>query len=100
RDALAKVRNGRMRPFEHHESVGARYLHLTIRPMRRRPSARARRGDPRAVLVVTDQSQLHLAEQELKVLNSDLEHRVFSRTQDLADANRDLRNEIIRREKA
>lgn len=100
RDALAKVRNGSWRQFEHHESVGARYLHLTIRPMRRRPSARARRGDPRAVLVVTDQSQLHLAEQELKVLNSDLEHRVFSRTQDLADANRDLRNEIIRREKA
>jgi len=100
RDALAEVRNGSWRQFEHHETVGARYLHFVIRPMRQRPSARSRRGDPRAVLVVTDQSQLHLAEHELKVLNADLEHRVQSRTQDLADANRDLRNEIIRREQA
>ena len=100
RNALAQVRNGSWRQFEHSETVGTRYLHLTIRPMRRRPSARAGRDDPRAVLVVTDQSALHLAQDELRALNAGLEHRVLARTQDLADANRDLRNEIIRREQA
>ncbi len=100
RDALAQVRQGTSRQFEHRATVGARFLHLTIRPMRRRPGARAGRGDPRAVLVVTDQSALHRAQDALERLNADLEHRVRTRTQDLADANRDLRNEIIRREQA
>jgi signal transduction histidine kinase len=100
RDALAQVRLGTSRQVEHRATVGARFLHLTIRPMRRRPGARAGPGDPRAVLVVTDQSALHRAQDALERLNADLEHRVRTRTQDLADANRDLRNEIIRREQA
>jgi signal transduction histidine kinase len=100
RSALVQVRHRGWRQFEHSEAVGARFLHLTIRPMRRRPSAQARRDEPRAVLVVTDQSALHRAQDELKALNAGLEHRVLARTQDLADANRDLRNEIVRREQA
>jgi len=100
RDALAQVRAGSWRQFERSETVGSRFLHLTIRPMRRRPGARSGPDDPRAVLVVTDQSALHRAEGELRTLNADLERRVLARTQDLADANRDLRNEIVRREHA
>jgi signal transduction histidine kinase len=100
RDALAQIRAGSWRQFERNETVGSRFLHLTIRPMRRRPSARSGPDDPRAVLVVTDQSALHRAEAELRALNSGLERRVLARTQDLADANRDLRNEIARREQA
>ncbi len=68
--------------------------------MRQRPGAEAERGDPRAVLVVTDQSALYRAQDALERLNSSLEERVRARTQALADANRDLRNEIIRREQA
>jgi len=100
RDALAHVRHGTSRQFERHEAVGARFLQLIIRPLRRRRGTGAGRGDPRAVLVVSDQSPLHRAQEALEQLNTDLETRVRLRTQDLADANRDLRNEISRRERA
>ena len=100
RNALAHVSNGAPRQQEHEASVGARVLQLTIRPMRRQSGAPAERGDPRAVHVVTDQTALHRAPDALKRLNADLESRVRTRTQDLANANRDLRNEVIRREQA
>ncbi|HXM71582.1 MAG TPA: sensor histidine kinase, partial [Thermoanaerobaculia bacterium] len=47
-----------------------------------------------------DLSALYRAQDALERLNSSLESRVRTRTQALADANRDLRNEIIRREQA
>jgi signal transduction histidine kinase len=100
RESLARVRHGTSRQFEHREAVGARFLQLVIRPLRRRRGTGVGRGDPRAVLVVSDQSALHRAQDALKRLNADLETRVRLRTQDLADANRDLRNEISRREQA
>ena len=100
RESLARVRHGTSRQFEHREAVGARFLQLVIRPLRRRRGTGAGRGDPRAVLVVSDQSPLHSAQDALERLNADLETRVRLRTQDLADANRDLRNEISRRELA
>ncbi len=98
--SLAQIRRGTTRQFELQQVINMRYLQLTIRPMRRRAGAAAERGDPRAVLVATDQSALHRARGALELLNSDLETRVRTRTQALADANRDLRNEIIRREQA
>jgi signal transduction histidine kinase len=100
RESLARVRHGTSRQFEHREAVGARFLQLVIRPLRRRRGTGVGRGDPRAVLVVSDQSALHRAQDALQRLNADLETRVRLRTQDLADANRDLRNEISRREQA
>jgi len=51
-------------------------------------------------MVATDQSALHRARAALELLNSNLETRVRNRTQALADANRGLRNEVIRREQA
>ena len=98
--ALGQIRRGTRRQFELQEEIGSRFLHLTVRPMRRSPQAIAGRGEARAVLVVTDQSALYRARNELERLNSSLEERVRARTQALADANRDLRNEIIRREQA
>ncbi len=98
--ALDEIRRGTRRQFELQDSIGARFVHLTVRPMRGRPTTGSERGDARAVLVVTDQSALHRARDELERLNSSLEDRVRARTQALADANRDLRNEIIRREQA
>jgi signal transduction histidine kinase len=50
--------------------------------------------------VATDQSALHRAQDALELLNANLETRVSERTKALADANRDLRGEIIRREQA
>jgi signal transduction histidine kinase len=98
--SLAQIRRGTSRQFELQQVINMRFLHLSIRPMRQRSGSEAARGDPRAVLVATDQSALHRAQDELEQLNSDLETRVHNRTQALADANRDLRYEIIRREQA
>ena len=100
RDALARVRHGSSRQFEHKEVVDARFLHLVIRPLRRRHGVGVAHGDPRAVLVVSDQSVLHRAQDALQKLNADLEQRVRLRTQGQADAIRNLRNEVIRREQA
>ena len=100
KQALGEIRRGTRGQFELQDAIGVRYVHLTVRPMRQRPGVQSERGDPRAVLVVTDQSALYRARDELERLNSSLEERVRARTQALADANRDLRNEIIRREQA
>jgi len=98
--SLAKIRHGTTRQFEQEQLIGQRSLQLTIRPLRRRSGSRATRGDPRAVLVVTDQSALRRAQEALERLNTNLESRVHARTQALADANRGLRSEITRREQA
>jgi len=100
RQALGKIRRGTRGMFELQEAIGSRFVHMTVRSMRRRPGAASKRGDARAVLVVADQSALYRARNELERLNSSLEERVRARTQALADANRDLRNEIVRREQA
>jgi signal transduction histidine kinase len=99
-NSLAQVRRGSARQFELQQVIDTRFLQLTIRPMRRGSGTGAKRGDPRAVLVATDQSALHRAQDALERLNANLESRVRARTQALADANRGLRNEIVRREQA
>jgi signal transduction histidine kinase len=53
-----------------------------------------------AVAVVADVTALHLAREALNAVNAELETRVRVRTDELADANRDLQNEIMRREAA
>ena len=98
--SLGQIRRGTRRQFELQDALGTRFVHLTVRPMRQPPRTQSVRGDARAVLVVTDQSALYRARNELERLNSSLEERVRARTHALADANRDLRNEIIRREQA
>ncbi|MGH8253221.1 MAG: ATP-binding protein [Steroidobacteraceae bacterium] len=98
--ALGEIRRGTRRQFGLQDALGTRVVHLTVRPMRQPAEAKSGRGDARAVLVVVDQSALYRARDELERLNSSLEERVSARTQALADANRDLRNEIIRREQA
>jgi signal transduction histidine kinase len=53
-----------------------------------------------AVAVVADVTALHLAREALHAVNAELETRVRLRTDELGDANRDLQNEIMRREAA
>ncbi len=98
--ALAEIREGARGQFKFQDAIGTRHVHLTVRPMRSRPGPEPTRGAARAVLVVTDETALYRARDELERLNSSLEERVRARTQALGDANRDLRNEIIRREQA
>src|SRR5439155_1397674 len=50
--------------------------------------------------VLADVTALHLAREALSTINLELESRVRLRTDALADANRDLQNEIVRREAA
>lgn len=100
RSSLAQIRRGSAKQFETQQIINTRFLQLTIRPMRRRPGAATKHGHPRAVLVATDQSALHRAQDALERLNANLESRVRARTRALADANRDLRKEIIRRGQA
>ena len=100
RNALEEISRGARTQFELQEPLGTRFLHFTIRPMRLRRDADPEPGDPTAVLIATDLSALYRAQDALERLNSSLEERVRGRTQALADANRDLRNEIVRREGA
>jgi signal transduction histidine kinase len=99
-NALNEIAAGARHSQELQEPIGSRFLHFTLHPMRLRPGVEVGRGDPRAVLVVNDLSALYRAQDALERLNSSLESRVRTRTQALADANRDLRNEIVRREQA
>jgi signal transduction histidine kinase len=57
-------------------------------------------GGAYAALIVSDVSEFRRARAALEALNSGLESRVRIRTRELADANRDLRNEVARREAA
>ncbi len=57
-------------------------------------------GQARVAAIVTDVTPLHVARMALVKLNEGLEARVLERTQELEHANRDLQNEIARRESA
>src|SRR2546430_15326425 len=64
------------------------------------PGAPSTATEPLAVAVLADVTALHLAREALSTINLELESRVRLRTDALADANRDLQNEIVRREAA
>jgi len=64
------------------------------------PGAASTATEPLAVAVLADVTALHLAREALSTINLELESRVRLRTDALADANRDLQNEIVRREAA
>ena len=97
--AISEIKRGKRRQFELQEPLGARHVHFTLRPMRLRRGVSSER-DAFAIFVASDVSALFRAQDALERLNSSLEVRVRARTQALADANRDLRNEIVRREGA
>ena len=53
-----------------------------------------------AVLVVSNVAELHRAREAVNRLNLNLELKVRTRTQELREANRGLRNEVVRRKAA
>ena len=97
--AESGARSGEVREFEIRDALLGRALHVMLRPMS--TSAEATVGnDCYAVAIVADVTALHLAREALHAVNAELETRVRVRTDELADANRDLQNEIMRREAA
>lgn len=100
RHAITEIGQGVRKQLEFQQRIGTRQLHITVRPMRVRRDRAIAGAEPLAALVATDYSALHETRAALERLNSELETRVRVRTQALADVNRDLRNEIIRREGA
>jgi signal transduction histidine kinase len=98
--ALPKLRDGEPQEFEFYSPVTDQTLQFTLRPMRTGDDMSAAPKDSRTVLVVTDVSALRRAQKALENVNLNLESRVRLRTRELYDSNRDLRNEVARREHA
>lgn len=94
-ESWQRLQTGEASEFELRDATLERALHVSLRPTIGRAH-----DDTRAVLVVSDVSVLQLAQEALHSLNAGLEFRVRARTRDLADANRDLKNEVVRREAA
>jgi len=98
--ADSDVRAGEVREFELRDAILERALRVTLRPMNTVDAEAALNSDCCAVAIVADVTALHLAREALHSINAELETRVRMRTDELADANRDLENEIMRREAA
>jgi signal transduction histidine kinase len=99
-EALPKLQGGEPQEFEVYTPVSDQTLQFILRPMREAEEANPAARDSRTVLVVSDVSALRRAQKSLERINLDLESRVHLRTRELDDTNRDLRNEVIRRERA
>ena len=99
REALSRSSRGEPHEFEFYSPANDQTLQFTLRPMRTDEDTSAPR-DTRSVLVVTDVSALRRAQQSLESANLNLESRVRLRTRELGDSNRELRNEVARRERA
>jgi signal transduction histidine kinase len=98
--AEAGARAGETREFELRDPMLGRALNVTLRPMTTVVADPAVNTDGFVVAIVADVTALHLVREALHAVNAELETRVRSRTDELADANRDLQNEIMRREAA
>jgi signal transduction histidine kinase len=94
------ARAGETREFELRDPILGRALNVTLRPMTTVVAEETVNTDGFAVAIVADVTALHLAREALHTVNAELETRVRLRTDELADANRDLQNEIMRREAA
>ena len=99
-DSWARLRTGGSCEFEAWDAPLERALRVSLRPMPNDVGILGLANEPLAVLVAADVTALHLAQEALRSMNAGLEARVRTRTLELADANRDLQNEVIRREAA
>ena len=98
-DALRRSCSGAPAELEFADPVLGRALSVVLRPISSGSIERPA-GQARIAAIVTDVTPLHIARMALVKLNEGLEVRVHERTQRLELANRDLRNEIARRESA
>lgn len=86
--------------FEHRRADGKVVWRVSLRPLTPKAASPQNVARTLAVLVVSNVSELYRARGALEKFNATLESRVKTRTRELADANRDLRNEVARREAA
>jgi signal transduction histidine kinase len=91
---------GKPTRFDCREDELDRNLLFDIRPMLPGTASPSSPCEVRAVLVVADVSELRQARDALNELNASLETKVRTRTQELREANRGLRNEVVRRKAA
>jgi signal transduction histidine kinase len=96
----AAARAGETGEFELRDPTLGRALQVTLRPMTSVGGDATPNTEGFAVAIVADVTALHLAREALHAVNTELETRVRLRTDELAEANRDLQNEIMRREAA
>jgi signal transduction histidine kinase len=99
-EALPKLKGGEPQEFEVYSPQSDQTLQFTLRPMRAGDEMNQPVPDSRTVLVVSDVSALRRAQKALQRVNHNLESRVRLRTRELDESNRDLRNEVVRREHA
>lgn len=95
-EAWARVQDSTPDEFDYFDLHLNGALSIALRPIVAAPGS----GHARAVMVVMDMTPLHLARSAQQRLNENLEARVSERTRELECANRDLQNEIARREAA
>jgi signal transduction histidine kinase len=91
--------NGKPAEFEYATSDPDTVWKMALWPLKA-GNTNAGLGGAYAALIVSDVSELCRARAALEELNSVLESRVRARTRELADTNRDLRNQVARREAA
>jgi signal transduction histidine kinase len=96
--AWGRNREGFADEFELLDPATDRAVSVILRPIRGGVAGERGPGQAHAVVVVTDVTPLRFARIALEELNESLEVRVLQRTRELESANRDLQNEIARRE--
>ena len=99
-ESWKRLRDGQFAEFEVFDCTLERALQVALRRISADASGRRSPGHARAVMIVYDVTPLHAARAALVSLNESLEARVQARTAELESANRDLQNEILRRESA
>jgi signal transduction histidine kinase len=99
-EGWARIQNSSPDEFEFFDLHSNGALSIALRPIIADAGGRDLSGHARAVMVVMDMTPLHLARSALQRLNDNLEARVSERTGELQCANRELQNEVARRESA
>jgi signal transduction histidine kinase len=99
-EAWARIQESTPDEFEYFDLHLHGALSIALRPILANAGGRHLSGHARAVMVVMDMTPLHLARSAQQRLNENLEARVSERTRELECANRELQNEIARREAA
>jgi signal transduction histidine kinase len=99
-EAWARIEESTPDEFEYFDLHLHGALSIALRPIIANAGGRHLSPHARAVMVVMDMTPLHLARSAQQRLNENLEARVCERTRELESANRELQNEIARREAA
>jgi signal transduction histidine kinase len=99
-EAWARIQDSTPDEFEFFDLHLNGALSIALRPIIANAQERHISGHVRAVMVVMDMTPLHLARSAQQRLHENLEARVSERTRELEGANRELQNEVARREAA